>query len=527
MMRRVRSKKRRQQANVAPRTGMVLIIVLVVVAVLALGAYAFAELMVSQRAAAKMTGQQLQARALADSGVDMLRVTLSRPSAERMASGGLYNNTQQFQGVTVLNDPDPRDRGKFSVLAPNLDQDDQLAGIRFGLADESGRLNLQLLLVADKKVAGSGRSLLMGLPGMSEEMADSILDFMDDDDDPRDYGCEREYYSGLNPPYAPANRPLATVEELLLVRGVTPEMLFGLDVNRNGVIDPNENPGGGGDGTSDATSKLGWAPFLTLVSKEKNVNAEGLPRINLNKDDLQTLYQELTDRFGNETWASYIIAYRQFGPAQAMGQARDWEGFSPDFSKAGNTKLGQVLDLIGSKVQMQGGQGGNQIYNSPFPSEPLAIGGYLPLLLDNVAASDTAVLPGRLNVNQAPKTLLQAVPGMTEEILTEVLSRRTPEADVNNPMRRHEAWLLAEGIVTLQEMKSLSPFLCAGGDVYRAQVVGYFQGGQASARTEVVIDATESPPRILLWRDISHLGRGYPLETLGVDLNDGAAAVSP
>ena len=56
---------------------MVLVIVLVVVAVLALGAYAFAELMVSQRAAAKMTGQQLQAKALADSGMDALRVSVT------------------------------------------------------------------------------------------------------------------------------------------------------------------------------------------------------------------------------------------------------------------------------------------------------------------------------------------------------------------------------------------------------------------------------------------------------------------
>jgi hypothetical protein len=95
------------------------------------------------------------------------------------------------------------------------------------------------------------------------------------------------------------------------------------------------------------------------------------------------------------------------------------------------------------------------------------------------------------------------------------------------PLRRSEAWLLAEGIVTLTEMKSLSAFLCGGGDVYRAQVVGYFQGGQAASRAEVLLDATASPPRILLYRDISHLGRGYALETLGVDLNDGTATVAP
>jgi len=32
-----------------------------------------------------------------------------------------------------------------------------------------------------------------------------------------------------------------------------------------------------------------------------------------------------------------------------------------------------------------------------------------------------------------------------------------------------------------------------------------------------VIDATTKPPRIVFWRDLTHLGRGYPLETLGVE----------
>ncbi|MFO0871594.1 MAG: type II secretion system protein GspK [Pirellulales bacterium] len=510
----------------ASRRGMVLVIVLVVIAVLALGAYAFAELMVTQRAAARMSGRQLQARALADSGVDALRVLLAKSRDERGASGGVYNNTQQFQGITVINDPDAMERGKFTVLAPNLDQNDQLAGIRYGLEDESARLNLNLLLVADKKMEGTGRTLLKGLPGMTDETADAILDFMDEDEEPREYGCEAEYYSGLTPPYSPANRPLVTVEELLLVRGVTPELLFGYDVNRNGMIDPQEMPPGGA-GSNDVSTQLGWSPFLTLSSKESNVNGADEPRININQDDLQALYQQLTERLGNDAWASYIVAYRQFGPASSMGRATTWPGLEIDFNRAGNTKFGQVLDLIGSQVQVQGGQGGNQLFSSPFSSDLLAMGTYLPVLLDNLSASDTPVLPGRLNVNQAPKTLLQAVPGMTEEILNEILSRRTPEPDVNQPLRRHEAWLLAEGIVTLQEMKSLTPFLCGGGDVYRAQVVGYFQGGQAASRAEVVLDATESPTRVLLWRDLSHLGRGYALETLGVDLNGGTTSVGP
>jgi hypothetical protein len=48
-------------------------------------------------------------------------------------------------------------------------------------------------------------------------------------------GAEIETYSALG--YACKNGPPDTIEELLLVRGVTPDLLFGADMNRNGVID--------------------------------------------------------------------------------------------------------------------------------------------------------------------------------------------------------------------------------------------------------------------------------------------------
>lgn len=161
---------------------------------------------------------------------------------------------------------------------------------------------------------------------------------------------------------------------------------------------------------------------------------------------------------------------------------------------------------------------------------------YLPTLMDACTVIDTEIIPGRINVNQAPREILLGIPGMTEEIVDEILSARSDQTslmlsgtssapstnDGTTPGllsgREHETWLLAEGVVTLDEMKQLIPFLCAGGRVYRAQVVGYFQGGGPSARSEVVIDATGTEPRVLLWRDISHLGRGFPLETLGLDL---------
>jgi len=58
-------------------------------------------------------------------------------------------------------------------------------------------------------------------------VADSIQDWIDPDDLPRVAGAESDYYQGLDPPYYAKNAPIDDLSELLLVRGVTPEMYYG------------------------------------------------------------------------------------------------------------------------------------------------------------------------------------------------------------------------------------------------------------------------------------------------------------
>jgi hypothetical protein len=67
--------------------------------------------------------------------------------------------------------------------------------------------------------------------------------------------------------------------------------------------------------------------------------------------------------------------------------------------------------------------------------------------------------------------------------------------------------------VSLEKMKALLPYLTAGGSVYKVQTVGFFDKGGPVVRIEAVIDATESPPRMLSLKNLTPLGPGfYPLE---------------
>ena len=71
------------------------------------------------------------------------------------------------------------------------------------------------------------------------------------------------------------------------------------------------------------------------------------------------------------------------------------------------------------------------------------------------------------------------------------------------------AWLLAEGLVDLDTLRTLGPWLTTGGDVYRFQAIGHFDQGGPNTRLEAMIDGTQSPPRIIFQRDLTSLGRGF------------------
>lgn len=58
-------------------------------------------------------------------------------------------------------------------------------------------------------------------------VSDSILDWIDPDDNPRPAGAESDYYQGMNPPYYAKNAPMDDLSELLLVKGVTQAMYDG------------------------------------------------------------------------------------------------------------------------------------------------------------------------------------------------------------------------------------------------------------------------------------------------------------
>jgi hypothetical protein len=76
---------------------------------------------------------------------------------------------------------------------------------------------------------------------------------------------------------------------------------------------------------------------------------------------------------------------------------------------------------------------------------------------------------------------------------------------------RSPAWLVTEANLPVSTVRSLEKYVTTRSQVYRVQVLGYFDAGGPSARLEAVIDTNSGRPRIVYWRDLTELGRGYDL----------------
>lgn len=70
----------------------------------------------------------------------------------------------------------------------------------------------------------------------AEALLDALMDWIDPDDDERPQGAEEGYYRALTPPYGSRNGPMLFLEELLLVKGMTPAILYG-DNDHEGIAD--------------------------------------------------------------------------------------------------------------------------------------------------------------------------------------------------------------------------------------------------------------------------------------------------
>ncbi len=218
-------------------TGIALLMVLWVLTVLMVIVLAFSYMGRTETQASLAFRQGFEKKFLAEGGVERGVIEIAygkmNPNAQAVPEGG---------------EPWKTDGTPYTIKSG------EYGHCIVSITDESGKININTLNDSSAIII---KNLLMNF-GVQEEVADtitdSILDWKDADDLARLHGAEDDYYKSLPNPYKAKNADFDTPEELLLVKGMTPEILYGTG-KKKGIID-----------------------FVTTSSKSTAINAAAAPK---------------------------------------------------------------------------------------------------------------------------------------------------------------------------------------------------------------------------------------------------------
>lgn len=248
--------RHRVKSKPAGNRGMALLLVVTVIALLSVVIIGFNRSMQHALAQASRFQDQAVLESLVDSGMDIGLAVL--------------------QNDALLNDFDSYLENWARLEEAPLDLGISQGELHLSIIDLDGRFPLHSLVrfaEAGKNLGGPGegqnpdqaREILLRLlqselfvvenETQAREIVDSLVDWLDADDDESNLGAESNYYESLEKLTTPRNGQVDFIEELLQVKGITRELLYGNDekqalaeyvsvVNRSGKININTAPVG-------------------------------------------------------------------------------------------------------------------------------------------------------------------------------------------------------------------------------------------------------------------------------------------
>lgn len=346
--------------------------------------------------------------------------------------------------------------GTYSVI--HDDGEDSPSPV-YGASDESAKLNVNV----------ATREQLMKLPDMTASIAGAILDWRSSGEKPEPDGAPAGYYAALPHPYKIRNGPFRTVRELLLVRDVDTDLFYGEDTNGNGLLDLNANS----KGNSDGLLQRGWFAYLTIYSYEKNGDAKGVKRLNINTASAG----EISQRLNLETWA-----------AESIIKARQKKQFE------------HLVDLLNVQrdpdVRKDSGKGYNA--RSDFEQDQPVTRSIFKQIADSVTLKDEDSLPGRINLNTAPHAVLKTLPGVEDALVDTIIETRNS----GDGFRSIGDLLDVPGVNT-DLFGKVEDCITVRSSVFRVVSMGRSSSKLARATIECVADRGRAAPRVLYWLESS------------------------
>lgn len=269
--------------------GMALLVTIMTVSLLIAVTIQFHKTTWQQFVVANNYQADTQLGVIADSGINIALALLQDDGTENVSDSLLE------QWATL-------DQEKFEELFPS-------GSLQLKIVDLSGRLQINSLVqkIDDNTGAENGSNtesevqqlflnlLLSGSFPIEDEteargILDAIIDWLDEDDKESDLGAESSYYQSLAKPYSCRNGPIQYIEELLLIKGISPELLFGKG-EQQGLA--NYLTVNGDDGKVN----INTAPLLVVKSFDTLISDELLQKLDEYRKD-----KEHEETLANPNW---------------------------------------------------------------------------------------------------------------------------------------------------------------------------------------------------------------------------------
>jgi DNA uptake protein ComE-like DNA-binding protein len=333
----------------------------------------------------------------------------------------------------------------------------------FGLVGEASKINLNT----------ASSNMIYFLPRMTADLTTAILDWRDTNGGS---GAFQTFYAMHN--YANKDAPFESVDELKHLYGADMDILIGADLNRNGILDPNENDAG-----STGSASPGILDYVTVYSREPNTYSNGTPRVSL---------QNVTPT----------------GPLLNLLQ-----------STVGSSRAQEILGNLFPQSSGRGPGGGGGRGGPPpvtvltFRS-PLQFYAASRMTSDEFAQIGSALtvtngpyIQGRVNINTASSAVLSCLPGLSDN---PGLAQTLVNYREQNPNSLGSiAWIVdALGQNNTTALQALSATDCMTTETYQftADVAALGPFGRGYRRVRFVFDLSDGTPRIIYRQDLTHLG---------------------
>ncbi|MEI6075412.1 MAG: hypothetical protein WCS94_07560 [Verrucomicrobiota bacterium] len=323
----------------------------------------------------------------------------------------------------------------------------------FDLVDEGGKLNLNNV----------STNVFQYLPNITSDFADAIMDWRGTN------GIVSLDYTSLG--YAPKYAPFETVDELRLVYGATEDMLAGEDLNRNGVLDPNEK-----DLNSNGQLDPGLFDYATVYTREPNFHADGSSLTNVN--------------------------------TAAESKIRSL------FSYLGTSRAQQLATAINNRLHPQRGQGqtfSGMLEFALFCKNQGLSSDDFAAIAGNIQTKTNTYIRNRVNVNTANSDVLTAMfMGANVDEQTAISAAQTLVTyRQQNPNNLNSiAWVIDALGNNNPAVTALTrgDYLTTRSYQFTADIAAVGPYGRGYRRVKFVFDVSDGTPKILYRQDLSRLG---------------------